>query len=41
MIAQGQDVTIGEEACSFLGVSSGALVVVIREVADHLQAHAR
>jgi hypothetical protein len=43
MIAQGQDVTIteiGEEACSFLGVSSGALVVVIREVADHLQPHA-
>ena len=28
---------IGEEACSFLGVSARALVVVICDVADHLQ----
>ena len=28
---------IGEEACSFLGVSARALVVVIGDVADHLQ----
>jgi len=28
---------IGEEACSFFGVSAGALVVVVGDVADHLQ----
>ena len=40
MVAQDEDVAIteiGEEACSFLGLSAGAFVVVISDVADHLQ----
>ena len=40
MIAQDHDVAIteiGEQARAFLGVSPGAFVVVIGNVADHLQ----
>jgi len=40
VVAQDQDVAIaeiGEEADALLGVSCRALVVMIRDVADHLQ----
>ena len=40
MIAQDHDVAIteiGEQACAFLGVSPRALIVVIGDIADHLQ----
>jgi hypothetical protein len=40
VIAQDQDVAIteiSEQACSFVGASACALVVVIGDVPDHLQ----
>ena len=39
MIAQDQDVAIAEiskEARSFLGLSAGALVIMVGDMADHL-----